>query len=237
MYNLLSVAPFDFGAIFKNFLSKWYWYLALLLFITLLILFFLFKKKKTTGLSSTQKICYTAVLAALATLSNIFDVKISDAWQISLVATVGFISGYLLGGGCGFAVCFIGDLLAGIITPHGAYNPIIAIGTGLWGLIPGLIFSNFKVNKYFALTLSFLLCSVLISGVINTYGIYMMYGTGKTFAYYLALYPLKLATCGANFVVSVFFVRVCGRIFPEGKFAFNYSEVDKSETDTESEVK
>ena len=150
MFNLLANSnAFNFGYIFKTIVSKWYYYVSLIVFIILLLSFFFIKKQPSkNALTKTQKISYISVLAALATVANIFDIKISDEFQISLVATVGFIAGYTLGGGYGFAVCFIGDLLGALINPHGPYNPIIGIGTGLWGLIPGIAFTYLKGNDY-----------------------------------------------------------------------------------------
>lgn len=232
MTFLLLTNAFDFGAIFKTVVTKWYYYLIFAVFIAALILFFTLKKRpERNTLNKTARIAYTAVLSALCVLANVFDIKVSDAFQISLVATVGFLSGYLLGGGYGFAACFIGDLLGAIINPHGAYNPIIGIGTGLWGLIPGLVFSFPKGNDYVKLLISFVICSVVISGMVNTLGIFLMYGLGKkTFIAYLADYPLKLAVAAVNFAISAALLAVLPRILPKDKFTLNNVGSDKTES-------
>lgn len=203
MNNLLANA-FDFSYIFGNIAKNWYYYVIGAVVLTLVILTVVFKKfrGKLDNLSDTQRIVYIAVLTALAAVANIFDIKISDELQISLVATVGFISGYLLGAGGGFAVCFTGDLLGALINPHGAYNPVIAIGTGLWGFIPGVIFSLIKDNKYLLAGISFFLGLVIISAGINTVGIWLMYGLGKkTLWAYYATFPFKAIGVAANAVI------------------------------------
>ncbi len=218
-FNFL-INAFDFSAIFKTIHTRWYYYIALLVFVILLFSFFFFKKQpKKHDLTKTQKICYVSVLAALATVSNIFDIKISDEFQISLVATVGFLAGYLLGGGYGFAVCFMGDLLGAIINPHGPYNPIIGIGTGLWGLIPGIAFFYFKGNDYVKAVISFVIGFLLVSAGINIVGFCLMYPTYYTFEALLPTLPLKLAVVAVNCAVSLGLVSVLPRVLKNSKFA------------------
>lgn len=204
--NNLLVNAFDFSYIFGNIGKNWYYYVIGAVVLTLVILTVVFKKfrGKLDSLSDTKRLVYIAVLSALATLSNVFDIKVSDDLQISLVATVGFISGYLLGAGGGFAVCFTGDLIGALINPHGVYNPVIAIGTGLWGFIPGVIFSILKNNKYVLTVISFFIGLIVISGGINTLGIWLMYGLGKkTFFAYYATFPFKAIGVVVNIVICV----------------------------------
>lgn len=215
MFLLLTNA-FDFAEIFKTVRTKWYYYIALAVFLILLFSFFFFKKQpKRHNLSKTQKICYVSVLAALATISNIFDIKISDEFQISLVATVGFAAGFLLGGGYGFAVCFIGDLLGAIVNPHGPYNPVIGIGTGLWGLIPGIAFSYFKGNDYVKTVISFAIGFLIVSAGINIIGFCLMYPTYYTFEMLLPTLPLKLAVVAVNCAICLAIVSALPRILRE----------------------
>ena len=218
--TLFLISAFDFSEIFKTVKTRWYYYVALAVFVLLLFSFFFFKKQpKKRELSKSRKITYVAVLAALATLCNIFDIKISDEFQISLVATVGFIAGHMLGGGYGFAVCFIGDLLGAIINPHGPYNPIIGIGTGLWGLIPGVAFYYFKGNEYVKTAISFALGFLLVSAGINVVGFCLMYPTYYTFEALLPTLPLKLAVVAVNCAVCMGLVSVLPKIVGSIKFS------------------
>ncbi len=218
--NNFLVSAFDFSGIFANVLYNWYYYVAFIVALSIIILFLLLKKpQRRNNLNGTKKIVYVSLFSALATVSNIFDISVSAELQISLIATVGFISGYLFGGGIGFAVCFIGDLLGALINPHGVYNPVIGLGTGLWGFVPGVIYSFFKGNDYVKLALSFFICTIFISGIINTLGIYLMYGMGKhTFVYYLGFMPFKLIGVTVNAAICVPLVSILPRVLPKNTF-------------------
>ena len=219
MFDFLTAA-FDFAEIFKTVKTRWYYYIALAVFLILLAAFFFIKKQpRKFEIKKTRKITYVAVLAALATVSNIFDIKVSDEFQISLVATVGFIAGYILGGGLGFAVCFMGDLLGALINPHGPYNPIIGIGTGLWGLIPGIAFYYFKGNDYVKTAASFILGFLIISAGINVVGFCLMYPTYYTFEILLPTLPLKLAVVAVNGILSAGLLSFFPRVLPPSVLA------------------
>lgn len=222
-FLFLKTEPFDFGSIFGNILSKWYYYLILAVFLAALILFFVKTRRperpERNNLSKTQRLVYTALFAALSFVANYFTVKVSDALQISFVATVGFLSGYLLGGGLGFAASFTGDLICGIVAPFGAYNPIIGIGSGLWGLIPGVIFTYFKGNDYVKAAVSFIVSFVVCSFAVNTLGLSLMYS--MTFLSLLSLLPVKLLVAAVNAALCFALVAVLPRILPKEKFNLN----------------
>lgn len=218
MFNLLKTAPFDFGAIFGNLAKRWYYYLILVVAIALIVVFAFFKKQNRNTLSNTQKLVYTAIFSALSFVANYFTIKVSDAFQISLVATVGFLAGYTLGAGLGFTAAFVGDLICGIVAPLGAYNPIIGIGTGLWGFIPGVIFSCVKLPDYANTIISFILGFILNSFAINTFGLSVMYT--MTFESLLVLLPFKLAVVAINTVLCVVLAQVLKRVMPKNRFTF-----------------
>ncbi|MBQ8196874.1 MAG: folate family ECF transporter S component [Clostridia bacterium] len=222
MLNLL-VAAFDFAGIFKTVVTKWYYYVIALVLLGGVICCLVFcRPKKRNNLSKTEKLCYIAVLSALHAVVNIFDINIGDTIQLSFVAAVGFIAGYLLGGGYAFLICFIGDLIGAIIAPHGAYNPIIAFGTCLWGFIPGVLYSHFNGNKYVKLIISFLICSVVVSAGCNTLGVWLMYGLGKhTFLFYLADMPVKLLSVLVNAIICVPLIKILPKILPKNKFTLD----------------
>lgn len=218
MSFLLAPAPFDFSAIFGNVVKRWYYYLALVVFLVLVIVISLTKKKERNNLSKTQRLVYASILSALAFLANYFTIKANDLFQISFVSTVGFLAGYLLGAGLGFASSFIGDFICGIVMPFGAYNPIIGIGTGLWGFIPGIIFTHFKGNDYVKTVVSFIICFVLNSFAVNTFGLSMMYS--MSFESLMILLPGKLAVVIGNAVICTLLIGVMPRILPKDKFPF-----------------
>ena len=221
-FLFLKTEPFDFGSIFGNVLKKWYYYVILAVFLAALILFFVkTKRPERNNLSKTQRLVYTALFAALSFVANYFTIKVSGALQISFVATVGFLSGYLLGGGLGFAASFTGDLICGIVAPFGAYNPIIGIGSGLWGLIPGVIFTYFKGNDYVKTAVSFIVSFVLCSFAVNTIGLSVMYS--MTFLSLLSLLPVKLLVAAVNAALCFALVAVLPRILSKEKFNLNGS--------------
>lgn len=218
MFNFLAVAPFDFSAIFGNVQKRWYYYVALVVFFAFVVVFSLTKKTERNKLSRTQRLVYVAVLSALSFIANYYTIKVSDLFQISFVSTVGFLAGYLLGAGWGFAASFIGDLICGIVMPFGAYNPIIGIGTGLWGFVPGVIFSHFKGNEYVKTVISFAICFVLNSFAVNTFGLSVMYT--MSFESLMVLLPGKLAVVIGNGVICTLLIGVMQKVLPKDKFPF-----------------
>lgn len=236
MLNLLATAPFDFSAIFSNIGKRWYYYVVLAVFLVFIVLFTIFGKQRRNTLTKTQKLVFTAIFSALAFVANYFTIKASDLFQLSFVSVVGLVAGYTLGAGLGFTASFIGDLICGIVAPFGAYNPIIGIGTGLWGFIPGVLFSvgdrlpDFKLKEYVITVVSFVAGFILNSFAINTFGLSMMYS--MTFESLLVLLPGKLAVVGVNAVIGCVLVGILPRILPAEKFLF----VKKKKTTPEEVV-
>lgn len=230
MSNLLAYvkpAPFDFGAIFGNLFSEWYYYVIGLFCIGAVVfaILILSKNHKRNNLSDTQKLVYTAVFSALAFVANYFTIPISQAFQVSLVAFIGFVCGYVLGGGLGFTAMFIGDLICAIIRPTGMYSPIINVGTALWGFIPGIIFTVFKGNDYVKAIISFILCFIFNSFLVNTFGLSVMYSI--SFSKLLYALPVKLAVVVINAVISIPIMVLLKRILPKDKFNFVVTKNNK----------
>ncbi len=139
---------------------------------------------------STKKIASVGMLTALSILFNIFSFNIIEKYfQFSLIYFPSFIAGGFFGPITGFAVGFLGDLIAGFIRPLGPYNPIIGLASGMMGLIPGLIFKYFKRNDYLNLVISFVLCLIVCTSGLNTLAWYLYYSKGQT---YIALLGTRL---------------------------------------------
>lgn len=221
--------PFDFADIFRNIKSRWYVYVVVAVIIALLLSLVFINKKERNKLTSTQKIVYTAVLSALCFLANLLTVKINDLWQVSLVATFGFISGYLLGSGLGFVCSFLGDFICAIVAPTGVFSPVLCLGTGLMGFIPGLIFERFKVNDYLKLIISYISVFILSSIFVNTLGLVLLYGF--PIETYIVRIPTSLLTIVVNCVISITFIPLFPRILPKGKFFIEENLVDKEESE------
>ena len=231
MENLLAGNnSFNFAYIFKTFVTRWYYYLILLVVLTLVVLLFFVKKKtKRNNLTKTQQLTYVSILSAVCAIANMFDIPINQSLQLSLVATIGFLSGYLLGAAPAFIVCFVGDLVGGIVMPKGPYNPIIGIGTGFLGLIPGLAFEYLKGKDVFKLIISFLLGMLIVSFGINTIGYALMYPTYVTLVEQFGALPFKIIFGVVNGVMSFFLMTVLKRTLPKSKFCFIEETVERNE--------
>ncbi len=209
MFNLLAPGAFDFKAIFSNVLSEWYYYLAFILIVlTVILIVVKFKPQEKVDLKKTHKLSIIAILSALCVIANIFSFG-SDFVKFSFVSVVCFIAGFTLGPIGGLTVGFIGDFLAGIIFPLGVYNPIIALGSALFGFIPGVIFNYFKGNNIVKTVISFVICYLICSVILNTTATYFMYLYGNSakyqtvFAYLIARMPTTAITQGINLVISI----------------------------------
>lgn len=191
----------------------------LLLFGSLVILAVLFAfclifpKKKLGAVRFTVRLCYIAVLSALAVVFNALTIPLSGSNFLSFVPLIEFIAGVLCGPIGGFVVGFIGDLICGILFPLGAYNPVIGIASGMLGFIPGFLFAYCKGNIYLKTVISFVLCFFIVTAGLNTFALYLIYGYGKkTFWAYLAVrVPFQLIGVAANLAVSLLLVRFLSR--------------------------
>ncbi len=227
MLNLLNPSAFDFVAIFSTFTEYWYFYLALLIFIVGLILFFvLVKPIKRDRLTPTQRLVYIAVLTALCIVGNAFlTIPITPSNSISFTITICFVAGYLLGAKAGFTVGFLGDLIGCIIFPQGVYLPLMSIASGLYGMIPGVLFSYFKGDNkwgvYVKAGVSSALIYLICSLVLNSVSLWLLYSSKAFGAYLLVRLPIMSINAAVNLVLCVAIVGVLPRVLPKSKFVFN----------------
>ncbi len=216
-----KIGAFSILEIFANIVTEWYYYLVLLGIIGLVVLLcVLYPPKHTPKLAKTKKITITAMLVALSAVANMLSFG-GNLWKFSFVPTVSFIAGLVLGPGGGFAVGFLGDLIAGVIAPLGVYNPIIALASALWGFIPGVIFGYTRkhliLNTIISYAIGFIVCSVFL----NTSATYFMYLTGSTkyptLISYIAyrIIPTFVTTFVINASISVLMYPIIIKIFPQ----------------------
>lgn len=128
------------------------------------------------------KIAYAAVFTALSVIANVFAIPLLDI-QFSLTFTVTFLSGCILGPAMGFVVGFLGDLL-GVLCVGLPYMPFVGIATATIGLIGGFVVKiplRFRGALYIKLVLGEVLCLIICTCGINSYGLYVLYGLGNTF--------------------------------------------------------
>lgn len=215
--NLLKPASFDLVAIFANLKTEWYFYLVLIgIFAIIFSLVYFIKPQEKINLKKTTKLAFIAMLSALCVIANIYSFGSQDI-KFSFVSLVCFVAGFILGPIGGFAVGFIGDLIAGLIFPFGVYNPIIALGSSLFGCIPGVIFGYFKGNNFIKTIISYLICYFICSVILNSTATYLMYFLGSTkystlFAYLAVRIPPTLITQLINLAISLLLVPALNRI-------------------------
>ncbi len=229
MNNLLAVtipSAFDFSAIFSSFTEHWYFYLALLVFLIGLTLFFIFVKPiKRDKLTHTQKLVYISVLTAICTIANCFlTIPITPANSLSFTITVCFIAGYLLGAKAGFIVGFVGDLIGCIVFPQGVYLPLMSVASGLYGMIPGILFGYFngksKWTSYIKTALSALIIYIVCSVVLNSISLWILYSSKTFSAYLIVRLPLMTLNAVINCALCMVIVTTLPRILPKDKFCF-----------------
>ncbi len=228
MFNFLSTVPdaFDFAGIFGTFVEYWYLYLTLFLALAGIVLFFIFVKPlRRDRLSKTQKLVYVAILTAISTVANCFlTIPITSINSLSFTITVCFIAGYLLGAKCGFVVGFLGDLIGCIVYPMGPYFPLMSLASGLFGFVPGVLFTYFKGNgkfsNYIKAIISALVIFVVCSVVLNSISTWMYYSSKTFWAYIVVRLPLMSANAVMNCVLCILIVGILPRVLPKSKFVF-----------------
>jgi len=148
---------------------------------------FAFFRKRSFFMNKTQKLTATAMLVALSVVANIFSVQIYGSNYISFTYIPCFVAAIWLGVIPAAAVGFLGDLIAGLLFPHGVYNILIGISSTLIAVVPAVIYKIMPNKRRIALLTSLAICSTLCTSGLNTYALWLMYGaqSGKTFWVYL----------------------------------------------------
>ncbi len=171
--------------------------------------------------SRGQRTAYIAALTAFSVVANLFfEFKFMDT-QYSLTIAVSCLIGVILGPVCGFASCFLGDLLGFLCNSGGyMYLPFVGISMGLSAFFAGLIVSfplPIKGGLYLKLfavcALSFSVCSVAI----NTTAFWWMYAKGVSYwEYFVARFIVKgqLLSCFVNYALIFVFVPTLPKIKP-----------------------
>lgn len=155
-------------------------------------------------MNNTLKMTFTAVLCALSVVANAVSVQISGSNYLSFAYVPCFIAAIYLGIIPATAVGFLGDLVAGLLFPKGAYNPMIGISSTLIGTIPAILYKVFPKKRFVNLVVSLTLCSIVCTAGLNTYALWLMYGakSGKTFWVYLGgRLPFQLLNTIVNGII------------------------------------
>lgn len=151
-------------------------------------------------LNSTEgaKIALIAMFTALAVAANALSIDISSSQKITFTYLVGFFSGTFFGGGIGFLIMFLGDIIGYLLNAGGGvfWFPT-SICTGLLALMPGIIMNAFKFRfkggvifkAFLAALTSYLFVTCSLGALANySYVKYVVYAGreyGKLFSAYL----------------------------------------------------
>lgn len=129
-------------------------------------------------MNRTLKISCTAMFTALSVAMNFLTLKPAPNIAFSFTITVCFLSGIYLGALPALAVGFLGDAIAHLIHPLGAYNWFIALSTALYGVICALVYKLPIKNKLIKLIFALLVAFVVCSCGLNTFGLWLQYKVG-----------------------------------------------------------
>ena len=131
------------------------------------------------NMNTAKKIAYVGIFTALAILVNsVLSFDVSSSQKITLNYFFSFFCGTIFGPVVGFAICFIGDLLAFLIPifSSGVYWFLTGLCSGLLAFIPGIIFTTlrfkFRGAVYVKAAISIALMYILITcglGALSNY--------------------------------------------------------------------
>lgn len=161
----------------------------------------LWGKIKSSPLLETKSWCRKLATLGVATAFSVVanalcEFKLMDT-QYSLTILSSVFIGLLLGGGFGFIVSFLGDLIGFLINSSGfMYMPWIGLSMGIISLISGVLIGGVKpenkAGRYVASAIVCLISFVVCSVGINTTVFYFLYADGVDYWTY----------CVARFIVK-----------------------------------
>ena len=128
-------------------------------------------------MNKTLKLTSVAMFTALSIAANFATIQLNPSNAISFTITICFLAGIYLGALPGAIVGYVGDLIAHIISPHGAYNWYLALSTTLFGVICALVY-KMRLHKLIKLVIAVTICFVVCSCALNTFGLWLQYVVG-----------------------------------------------------------
>ena len=120
------------------------------------------------------KLTSIAMLTALSIVTNLFTIPLSGSNSLSFTIAICFFTGIYFGALPAAIVGFMGDLIAHLILPQGAYNIFLALSTTLFGVICALAY-KMKLSKLAKLIVAGVICYVVCLCCLNTFGLWMVY--------------------------------------------------------------
>lgn len=167
---------------------------------------------------TTRWVTYAAAFTALAVVMKFIGqfLTITPAFKITFIYVVWLISGAVLGGFGGGAVCFASDVLGALIFPTGPINPFLIVGNTLYGVVAAAIVRCTPAKSYAVrIAVAGLFCTVINTCVINTLAIYYSYDYAKVmnvWQYFVAYRILQPVVAIINIVVAIALVPLLTRL-------------------------
>ncbi len=151
---------------------------------------------------SLRTLIIIALLAALAAvLKAFFSIPIAPAGlktvDVSLTPIPVMLAGIFFGPLAGFLAGFVADTAGYFLGVQiGAYNPILSVTMGLFGVIAGLFYLKSKRNTILKVTAASASAQIIVSVIINTVVIWLYYGAPLA-----ALLPTRLIAAAVELPV------------------------------------
>ena len=161
----------------------------------------------------SKRITLIAMMIALNTVVNVYEVNFTPTLKFGLTITVTSLAGLLTGFIGGAITGFLGDLLGCFIQGY-APIPLLSVSSTLMGLIPGLAFDLYKYYTRKKVNIAWGcviigLCQLILFGLvtmlINPYAFYLLNKKPGSFVAYAIsiVFPFKLITSIGNLVTSI----------------------------------
>lgn len=178
-----------------------YYLVSALILIASMIPFFVRLEQRTT---SAREVTLVATLIAIAVAGRAAFYLIP---QVKPIAAVVIVSAVCLGAERGFVIGAFSAFISNFIFGQGFYTPFQMVALGAVGLIAGLVFKVFKVNKWSLAIVGFVLASAVYGCIVDLSTVLMMYGNNVNLASLLSVYgagvPFSLIF-GASTAVFLF---------------------------------
>ncbi|MBP5372760.1 MAG: ECF transporter S component [Clostridia bacterium] len=98
------------------------------------------------NMTTARKVAYIGIFVALSIVANMFlSIDVTPTFKLTFNYVFCFFSGVIFGPIVGFAISFLGDLLAFLLPLSGGiYWFPTGLCTGLLSFIPGIVFTSIK---------------------------------------------------------------------------------------------
>ncbi|MCH5152190.1 MAG: folate family ECF transporter S component [Clostridiales bacterium] len=128
-------------------------------------------------MNKTHKLVCVAMLTALSIVANFCTIQLPGNSAISFTLAICFFTGIYFGPLAAAIVGYMGDLIAHLINPMGAYNWFMALSITLYGVICALVYKA-RLPKIVNLLISAAICYIICLCGLNTFGLWLQYVVG-----------------------------------------------------------